>query len=123
MRPFRELTVWQRSHQLVLDIYRSTDPFPSREQFGLQGQIRRAAASIPANIAEGSARSTPAEFAHSLNIALGSAAELEYHLLLAHELGYLRVETYAALDDTLSEVKRMLVALRKHVNAQRRANS
>lgn len=118
MRPFRDLIVWQRAHRLTLEIYRETNNFPREERFGLQSQLRRAAVSIPANIAEGSARTTDAELKHFLSIALGSATEVEYHLLLCHELGYVGAETYEELDKTVSEVKRMLVSFRKQLKAK-----
>jgi four helix bundle protein len=115
MRPFRELIVWQKAHRLTLDVYAATKAFPQSELYGLTTQIRRASASIAANIAEGSARSGPAEFRQFLNVALGSATELEYHLLLAHDLGYLNPEPYAIIDGELTEVKKMLVSLRRSV--------
>src|SRR5688572_6820868 len=86
MQGFRNLLVWRNAHQLVLSLYRATALFPRAEQFGLTAQIRRAAASIPANIAEGCGRGSDADFARYLQIALASSNELEYHLLLASEL-------------------------------------
>ena len=86
MRSFRELEVWKQAHQLTLDVYRVSKPFPREELFGLTGQVRRSAASIPANIAEGCGRDGEAEFARFLGIAMGSASELEYHLLLVRDL-------------------------------------
>lgn len=107
MRPFRELRVWRHAHELTLAVYRRSGGFPDSERFGLQSQMRRAAASVPANIAEGSALSNDA-FRRHLRIALGSATELEYHITLAHELGYLSEDAYTDLDDRLAPVKRML---------------
>lgn len=80
MRDFRELKVWEKSHQLTLAIYKITAIFPREELYGLTIQIRRASASIPANIAEGCGRNGVAELARFLHIAMGSASELEYHL-------------------------------------------
>jgi four helix bundle protein len=77
MKDFRELKVWQKSHQLTLDIYKATAPFPKDEQYGITSQIRRAAASVAANIAEGCCRGTDADFARFLQIAISSASELE----------------------------------------------
>jgi four helix bundle protein len=89
MRDFRELKVWHKSHQLTLDIYTATRGFPREEVYGLTSQFRRSSASIPANIAEGCGRTGDAELARFMLIAMGSASELEYHLLLAHDLGFL----------------------------------
>jgi four helix bundle protein len=95
-----------------LTVYRLTSGFPVEERFGLQSQLRRAAASIPANIAEGSAR-TDVEFRNFLRIALGSAAEVEYHLILSRDLGFLAGDVEAALQYQLRPVKRMLQAFIK----------
>ncbi len=115
MRPFRTLIVWQKAHQLTLDVYSATETFPTAERFGLTSQTRRAAASVAANIVEGSVHDEGRAFAHALAIALGSAAELEYHLLLSRDLGYLPGESYIALDDPLAEVTRLLVTFRRRL--------
>lgn len=94
MRDFRELKVWQKAHEATLDVYRATKDFPREEQFGLTAQVRRSAESIAANIAEGCGRDGDAEFARFLQIALGSASETEYHLLLAKDLGLLPVSEH-----------------------------
>lgn len=93
MKDFRNLKVWEKSHQLALAVYKATSTFPRHELYGLTSQIRRACASIPANIAEGCGRSGDAELARFLQIAMGSASELEYHLLLARDLGFLSAPT------------------------------
>jgi four helix bundle protein len=111
MQPFRKLTVWQKSHELTLATYRATEKFPKDEQYGLTSQIRRACASIPANIAEGCGRNGDIEFARFLQIAMGSASELEYHFILAHDLGYFPDTDYQSLDQGVCEIKRMLAAL------------
>src|SRR6266436_1183766 len=111
MKDFRELKVWERGHKLTLTSYKITSAFPKHELFGLTSQIRRCSSSIPANIAEGCGRLGNAELHRFLQIACGSANEMEYHLLLAKDLGYLNEETYLILDQQLAEVKRMLVAL------------
>lgn len=103
MRPFQELRVWRHAHELTLAVYRRSGGFPDAERFGLQSQMRRAAASVPANIAEGSALSC-----RHLRIALGSATELEYHLTPSRDLGYLSEDAYTDLADRLAPVKRML---------------
>ena len=116
MRDFRKLQVWGKSHQLTLAIYQITKTFPKEELYGLTSQIRRAAASIPANIAEGSGRSGDGEFGRFLQIAAGSASELDYHLLLAHDLGYLPELDYQKLSPVTQEIKRMLVGLLQNLH-------
>ena len=88
MKDFRNLEVWDKAHQLTLNVYRITKTFPGDEKFGLTSQIRRCAASVAANIAEGCGRTGNAEFHRFLQIAMGSASELEYHLLLSRDLEY-----------------------------------
>jgi four helix bundle protein len=108
VRDFKELKVWQRSHRLVLDVYEATGRFPRQETYGLTTQLRRSCASIPANIAEGCGRSGEVELGRFMLIAMGSASELEYHLLLARDLGYLDTRQYQELSQQTREVKRML---------------
>ena len=88
MQRFTDLKVWQRSHQLTLEVYRLTTGFPSEERFGLVSQLRRAAASAPTNIAEGSKRQSNSEYSRFLNIAEGSLVETEYLLMLCRDVGY-----------------------------------
>ncbi len=111
MQDFRNLKVWQRAHGLTLDVYRATRAFPVEERLGLLSQTRRAAASIPTNIAEGGGRGSNADFRRFLLIANGSACELDYLLLLAADLGYIPPTTTPALQTTVAEVKRILTAL------------
>jgi four helix bundle protein len=108
LRNFRELTVWEKSHELVLDVYRVSRGFPSEERFGLTVQLRKAVVSIGSNIAEGCGRGTDKDFARFLNIAAGSASEVEYQILLARDLGYLSAEDYDRLNENVNEVKRIL---------------
>ncbi len=108
MKDYRELTVWQRSHALTLELYRVTKSFPKEESFGLVSQIRRAASSIPANIAEGCGRDGDAELKRFINIALGSACEVDYFVLLATELGYLDTAEGTKLAGQILELRRML---------------
>lgn len=117
MKNFRDLSVWEKSHWLTLATYKATRAFPKDEIYGLTSQMRRAAASIPANIAEGCGRGGNVEMARFLRIALGSASELEYHLLLAHDLGLLTAETHLQLEAQTIEVKRMLTGLTKKLTA------
>lgn len=111
MQDCRQLRVWQHSHQLTLDIYRITASFPKVERYGLVSQIRRAATSVPSNIAEGCRRGSNPDFARFLQIALGSANEVDYQLLLARDLGYLEEEAYGAIGSSAASVRRMLIAL------------
>ena len=115
MRDFRNLQVWKKSHNLTLDVYKSTSQFPRTEIYGLTSQIRRACSSIPTNIAEGCGRKSPADFARFLQIALGSASETEYLILLTHDLKYLNFDQYSELIDRINHIKRMLINLQKTV--------
>ncbi len=108
MQNFKSLKVWEKSHELTLAVYKATANFPKDELYGLTSQIRRACASVPANIAEGCGRTGKAELARFLQVAMGSASELEYHLLLAHDLGLLRDGEYKLLENQAVELKRML---------------
>ncbi|HEY3062504.1 MAG TPA: four helix bundle protein [Chloroflexota bacterium] len=110
MRAFRDLIIWQKSHELVLGVYRATGDFPKQEMYGLTSQLRRAASSVPANIAEGCGRHSTADFARFLHFASGSASELEYHLMLAHDLSFMETEMFQQLTSQVIEVKRMLWA-------------
>ena len=110
MRDFRELMVWAKGHELVLAVYRVTMGFPQQEIYGLTSQMRKAAISVPANIAEGSARGTDAEMARFLQIAQGSGAELEYYFILAHDLNYLNDAESETLIGHVTEVRKMLTS-------------
>jgi four helix bundle protein len=107
VQDFRDLKVWRRSHEFVLDVYRAPVDFPDRERYGLTSQLRRAAVSIPGNIAEGAVRSSDADFARFLYIAIGSASEVDYYLLLARDLSYLRSDDYERLCSEIQEIERM----------------
>jgi four helix bundle protein len=117
MRNFKELIVWQKAHQIVLEVYVVTRSFPSDERFGLISQLRRSAASVPANIAEGCGKESDRDFARFLSIAAGSASETEYHFFLAHELGFIEEKSYIELDKNVNEVKRMLNSFIKKLKA------
>ena len=121
MKDFRELKVWEKAHEMALRSYRLTETFPKHELFGMASQIRRCSASIPANIAEGCGR-LGNELHRFLQIACGSASELEYHLLLARDLGYLSSTDHLSANKELIEMKRMLIALTRKVGADRRSN-
>lgn len=120
MKSFRDLMVWEKAHALTPASYRDTAGFPKQEIYGLISQIRRCAASIAANIAEGCGKRSNAEFQRFLHIAAGAASELEYHFLLAKDLGFLSPEEYKRLDESAVEVKRMLAGLIRKVEADRR---
>ena len=117
LKDFRTLKVWEKSHQLTLAVYKVTRTFPKDELYGLTSQIRRSSASIPANIAEGCGRSGDAEFARFLQIAMGSASELEYHILLALDINLLNSSDYERLTTEVTEVKRMLTAFLQKLRA------
>jgi four helix bundle protein len=118
MKDFRQLKVWEKSHQLALAVYKATKEFPKEELYGLTSQIRRASMSIPTNIAEGCGRNTDAEFARFLQIAMGSASETEYQLLLTHDLGFINKEQYDKLNLDVTEIKRMIASLLKTLRAE-----
>ena len=120
MRDFRTLKVWQRAHQVALAVNQLTRTFPRGERFGLTSQINRAAASISTNIAEGCGRQSDAEFAQFVRIAMRSASELEYQLLLARDLKLVRAEDCRQLGDEVMEVRRMLTGLLKKLRADSR---
>jgi four helix bundle protein len=109
--------VWERSHALTLALYRVTRTFPKDELYGMTSQIRRAAASIGANIAEGCGQRSDAEFGRFLLIAMGSASELSYHLFLARDLEFLKEPDFIRLDTELAEVRKMLTSLTMKVKA------
>jgi four helix bundle protein len=111
MQDFRDLKVWHKAHAVTLDVYAVTEAFPAAERYGLTSQMRRAAASVPSNIAEGCVRSSDPDFARFLHVALGSASELEYFALLARDLKMLPAIDYERLLVNIQEVKRMLTAL------------
>ena len=117
MRDFKKIQVWEKAHKLTLQLYKLTTSFPKEELYGLTSQIRRAASSIPANIAEGCGRNTQVELARFIHIAAGSASELEYHLILAHDLGYIDAKIYSELDISINEIKRMLHGFEKTVQS------
>lgn len=119
MKNFRDLKVWEKAHSLALGCYGATSSFPKQEIFGIVSQIRRSASSIPANIAEGCGRRGNAELHRFLQIAMGSASELEYHLLLSRDLNFLKTDLYDHLQTQVTEIKRMLAALIRKVDVER----
>lgn len=111
MQDFRDLSVWQRAHELALLIYKCTAQFPAVEVYGLTSQMRRAAVSIPSNLAEGCVRGTDPDFARYCSIALGSASELDYQVLLAKDLGFVSQTAFSELAQRIEEVKKMVNGL------------
>ncbi|HUF00096.1 MAG TPA: four helix bundle protein [Anaerolineales bacterium] len=119
MKDFRQLKVWEKSHQLALAIYKATKEFPKEELYGLTSQIRRSSMSIPTNIAEGCGRFTDADFARFLQMAMGSASETEYQLILTRDLEFLPKDSYEKLHTDVEQVKRMLASLLKTIRTDR----
>jgi four helix bundle protein len=111
MQDFRKLNVWHKSHELALGVYAESAKFPPGRGWPLESQLLRAATSVPSNIAEGCGRAGDRDFRRFLRHSLGSACELEYHLLLARDLGFLSEQGYIRLDALAEEVKRMLTGL------------
>lgn len=121
LRSYKELKVWQKSHQLSLAVYKITKKFPQNERYGMTAQMRRAAVSVPSNIAEGYGRKTTQDYIRFLYIAYGSTCELETQLLLSGDLGYFDSESISEFQSKIGEIERMLKALiksleNKHLN-------
>jgi len=117
MKDFRSLKVWEKAHALTLTIYKATEGFPKQELYALTSQIQRAAVSIPANIAEGCGKDSDAELKRYFLISMGSSSELEYLLLLAHDLGYLPASTFQSMTNDLVEIRKMLNAFIQKLKA------
>ena len=122
VRSYRDLDVWQQSMALVEECYKVTRALPAEERFGLSAQVRRAAASIPSNLAEGHCRRSTAAYLNPVSIALGSQAELETELELARRLGFVRGETFDSLDRALRQVGRQLYGLHRALDLRLRAD-
>jgi len=123
MGDFKKLKVWRAAHSLACDIYRDTRSFPKTEAYGLSSQLRRAAASIPANLAEGCGRNRDGELGRYIQISFGSATELEYHLLLSHDIGLLDEPTYTRLSSRAREIQSMLAGLRRVLKLSHRTGT
>lgn len=119
LESFKELQAWKKAYALVVAIYKATQSFPNSEIYGLVSQMRRAAVSIPCNIAEGYRRNSRKEYLQFLAIAYGSTAELETQLLIAKDLGLLAVESFATLDRLLSDVSKLLSRLINSLQSKR----
>jgi len=118
MKDFRDLDVWHLAHDVTLAVYRNTGTFPREETYGVVSQLRRCSSSVAANIAEGCGRSGNPEFGRFLNVAMGSASELEYFLLLARDLGYLEGEAHIELGKKVGQMRRMLNRLISKVQVE-----
>jgi four helix bundle protein len=118
MRPHHKLEAWAKGIELVIAIYKDSEHFPKEERYGLTSQIRRAAVSIPANIAEGAARHSRKEFAHFLSNSQGSASELETELIIANRLGYLDETSFQTLIRELDRIGRLITGLVRHLDTR-----
>ena len=118
MRPHEKLDVWKRAVDFVVEVYKATEGFPREERFGLTSQVRRAAVSVPTNIAEGAARRSNKEFAYFLSNAQGSASEVETELLIAYRLGYLSEAKISALRVSYNDIGKMLGGLARQVRSK-----
>ncbi len=116
MRDFKKYDIWQLSHLLTLEIYKITTVFPKEEVYGLTSQIRRATSSIPTNISEGCGRNSDKEFNQFLNIALGSANETEYLIILSKDLNYISEEQFSDLDFKINTIKSKIYKLKEKLN-------
>ena len=115
MNNYRDMRVWAKAHELALRIYEVTQSFPKSELYGLTSQLRRAAVSIPTNIAEGCGKSGDAEFGRFVDIASGSASEADYLVLLAKDLGYISPDAYGGISEEITAIRKMLTSLKKAV--------
>ena len=122
MRDFRKLTVWQKAHRLALDVHRCIEQSPQRRYAGLRSQLLRAAASIPANIAEGCGKASAAELARYAEIALGSCTELDNHLQFSRDVGVLDPASHVELTERVTELRRMLFSFVRAVRARTTAH-
>lgn len=122
MKSFRNLVVWQKAHALILAVYRVTRGFPKEELYGLTSQMRRSSSSIVANIAEGCGRRTDPDFARFLQISFGSASEVEYHLILGHDLELLDKNIFEQLSHDVVEIKKMLSGFLRKLRADHKTD-
>ena len=111
MQDFRKLKVWEKAHKLSTELYKITESFPKEEVYGITSQIRRAVTSIPTNIAEGTGRNSRPDFSRFLQIAFGSASELEYLMILSNELNFINNDIANKLNEDIIEIKKMLASL------------
>jgi len=114
-KPHKNLEAWKQSMDLVIEIYKTTKEFPNQEIYGITNQVRRAAVSVPSNIAEGAARQTKKEFANFLHVAQGSLSELDTQIEIASRLGYIDVRSRKTLEDRMQPIDKMITGLIRHL--------
>ena len=119
MRDFKKLQIWELGHKLTLDVYAITFKFPREEMFGLTSQLRRAVSSVPTNIAEGCGRNRNADIAHFIQIGIGSLCETEYHIILAHDLGYISKETFIDVSNRINELRMKMIKYNERVRSDK----
>jgi four helix bundle protein len=115
MNQFKNLKVWQKAVDLVVEVYKQTDKFPDKERFGLTSQINRCAVSVVSNIAEGAGRNSSKEFNNFLGISVGSSCELETQLIIANKLSYLKEKNLTELINSIEEIQKMIAGLKKNI--------
>jgi len=118
MKSFKELKVWQKGIEVVEKVYKATASFPEEERYGLSAQMRRAAVSIPSNIAEGHLRKTTKDFKQFLSIARGSCAELQTQIIIAHKLGFVEQSDFENLSSIMTELSKMLSSFYSKINTK-----
>ena len=118
MRAFKKYDIWQLSHHLTLEVYKITSLFPKEEMYGITSQLRRASSSVPTNISEGCGRNSDAEFNQFLNIALGSASETEYLLILSKDLKYIEENIFIDLETKINSIKSKIYSLKNKLKSQ-----
>tara|TARA_R110001599_G_scaffold151792_5_gene336789 strand:+ start:22 stop:390 length:369 start_codon:yes stop_codon:yes gene_type:complete len=118
MKNFKELEIWQKGHEMAIDIFNLTKTFPSEEKYGLISQMRRSSQSVPTNIAEGCGRNSQKELLRFCSIAMGSASELEYQLILSKDIGFIKTHDYKDTNEKLLTLKKMLNAFMKYLRTQ-----
>jgi len=119
MKDFKKLQIWELGHKLTLDVYAITFKFPREEMFGLTSQLRRAVSSVPTNIAEGCGRNSNADIAHFIQIGIGSLYETEYHIILAHDLGYISNETFIDVSNRINELRMKMIKYNERVRSDK----
>jgi four helix bundle protein len=115
-KPHKKLEAWKQSMDLVVEIYKVTNDFPHQEIYGLTNQVRRAAVSIPSNIAEGAARQTKKEFTNFLHVAQGSLSELDTQIEIANRLGFIDGKCRQSLDEKMEPIDKMITGLIRHLS-------
>ena len=122
MRDFKKLQIWEMSHKLTLYIYDITASFPKSETFGLTSQLRRAVASVPTNIAEGCGRNSNTDTAHFIQIAIGSLCETEYHIILAHDLGYISYTIFSDIMLRVNELRMKMIKFNELIRSDEKGS-